>query len=216
MGLEDEDEGKEQRKDREGDKGQPPVQKEHEPSHHKYSQDIAQGVHQAVGEKIQQRIDVVDDADHDFAGRAVIKEIEAQVLDVVEKILPQRCQGFASGDIHQQHLKANCQRRDGRKGNHRQGVPLQHGIPPLVYCVDRVAHQQGRGQTGGGGDEHPQDRNNHAFLIGGQIPEQTAQIGGVNRRLQHLVVRHFHPLDSRHFPSPSLRPGWIDSLGIGP
>ena len=82
LDLEQEDQQK--RDDAHADQRQLPVDHQHDDQEHYKRQTLDEDVHDAVGEQVVQGIDVVDDADQDFAGRAGIEEGEAQALNVVE------------------------------------------------------------------------------------------------------------------------------------
>ena len=83
------------------------------------------------GKQLVEAVDVVDDANHDLARAAAVKEGKGKILNVGKQILTQRGDRLASGGIHQSHAPAQapCAHHDRRdhaddQVGHQRAVPV--------------------------------------------------------------------------------------------
>ena len=199
-GLDEQHDHQEQGDARHDDQAQAHVAQQHKQGDEQEVEDLQHKVDDAVGQGVGDGVYIIYDPGEDLPVGPVVVELEGQLLQVLEQVLPDVVDDLLAHHDHVFRPGPGEQHRggDGRRHDYRQ----QHQLPVVLVGdghVHRPLDEQGPHQGAGGGNGGVQKGQEHLFLVPADVhpgPQQMFDVKGGLQGLVHveLVPRHLHHL----------------------
>ena len=168
---------RQQREGEEGDQGQLDVEQEQDHDHADQGQGAGEDRHDAVGDELVERLDVVGHPRDQDAGAAAGEEADRHRLEVGEEPLAQVLQGAGADPADQVGLGVGADRVDDRDGDEGGDDQVEGAeVAGLDPGVDRPAGQVGRRQAGAGLDQQRDEHQRHPAAVGPQQADHPAHL----------------------------------------